>query len=432
MMRDIRTSLSSFFACVRRGSLSGLRGLTFVSPRGLKPAARRAFWKNRVLTGAALFVLWPSVAAAQTPGGSEAGRLSGRGVTARVGDVTRVKGQGENRLIGMGIVTGLSGTGDGPGYVTAMRSLAAAMARQGIPVESLDDLAGTKNVALVQLEAVVPDSGAREGDLLDVTVTALAAKSLAGGQLLSTALLYQDPTVEGLFALASGSIVMREELPTRGMIRRGARMERDLLMNVVASGSQLIRDGIAVPFVKPGLRYMTLVIEPEQAGWPMAAAIAQAIDAELSFHAEVDRVAWAVDPKNVVVLLPEPEHEALDLAAWIRDVERTPILMESNEARVAINRASGTIVVTGDTRLSPVIVSQKGMTITVLGGGAAAAPTIDELNFVPLDAERERSANVQDLLEALNRLKVPFEDRVSILEQVHRAGKLHAAILYEG
>ncbi len=132
----------------------------------------------------------------------------------------------------------------------------------------------------------------------------------------------------------------------------------------------------------------------------------------------------------MVVFLPEPEHEALDLAAWIRDVERTPILMESNEARVAINRASGTIVVTGDTRLSPVIVSQKGMTITVLGGGAPAI--VDEMNFVPLDAERERSANVQDLLEALNRLKVPFEDRVSILEQVHRAGKLHATILYEG
>ena len=175
---------------------------------------------------------------------------------------------------------------------------------------------------------------------------------------------------------------------------------------------------------------MTLVIASEHAGWPMAAAIAEAIDAEHGDNPKLDRVAWAVDSKSVVVILPELEHEALDLAAWIRDIERIPILMESNEARVAINRASGTIVVTGDTRLSPVIVSQKGMTITVLGGGAGAA-VIDEMNFVPLDAEQERSANVQDLLEALNRLKVPFEDRVSILEQVHRAGKLHAKILYE-
>jgi len=385
---------------------------------------------NRFLAGAVVLLVWSGAAAAQTSGGAVPRRAFGRGVTARVGDVTRLKGQGENRLIGMGIVTGLNGTGDGPGYVTAMRSLAAAMAKQGIPVESLDDLAGTKNVALVQLEAVIPESGGREGDHLDVTVTALAAKSLVGGQLLSTALLYQDPTVEGLFALASGALTVREALPTRGVIRRGARMERDLLMNVVATGSQLIRDGITVPFVKPGSRYMTLVIEPEHAGWPMAAAIAEAIDAEQRELADVDRVAWAVDAKSVVVFLPQPKDEALDLAAWIRDIKRIPILMESNEARVAINRASGTIVVTGDTRLSPVIVSQKGMTITVLGGGAGA-PVIDEMSFVPLDVERDRSANVQDLLEALNRLKVPFEDRVSILEQVHRAGKLHAKILYE-
>ena len=162
-------------------------------------------------------LLLSGVAAAQNPAVSTPTptRSFGRGVTARVGDVTRVKGQGENRLTGYGLVTGLNGTGDGADNVTAMRSLAAAMKRHGIPVESIDDLAGTKNVAVVQLEAVIPESGGREGDLLDVTVTALAAKSLVGGQLLSTALLYQDPTVEGLFALASGPIAAREEMPTR-------------------------------------------------------------------------------------------------------------------------------------------------------------------------------------------------------------------------
>ena len=33
--------------------------------------------------------------------------------TARVGDVTRLQGQGTNVLMGMGLVTGLQGTGDG-------------------------------------------------------------------------------------------------------------------------------------------------------------------------------------------------------------------------------------------------------------------------------------------------------------------------------
>jgi flagellar basal body P-ring protein FlgI len=52
--------------------------------------------------------------------------------------------------------------------------------------------------------------------------------------------------------------------------------------------------------------------------------------------------------------------------------------------------------------------------------------------FVALDNEQTRQANVRDLLEALNRLKVPFKDRVSILEEIHRAGKLHARLMYEG
>ena len=110
--------------------------------------------------------------------------------------------------------------------------------------------------------------------------------------------------------------------------------------------------------------------------------------------------------------------------------------MESNEARVTINRRSGTIVVTGDTRLSPVVVSQRGMTVTVANplpdGTPAAPPAFEQQDFVSLDSAGKRLPNVRDLLEALNRLKVPFADRVSILEEVHRAGKLHARILYEG
>ena len=104
--------------------------------------------------------------------------------------------------------------------------------------------------------------------------------------------------------------------------------------------------------------------------------------------------------------------------------------------RVTINRTSGTIVVTGDTRLSPVVVSQLGMTVTVANplpdGSAPPQPAFEQLDFVPLDSVEKRLPNVQDLLEALNHLKVPFADRIAILEEIHRAGKLHARILYEG
>jgi flagellar basal body P-ring protein FlgI len=140
-----------------------------------------------------------------------------------------------------------------------------------------------------------------------------------------------------------------------------------------------------------------------------------------------------MDPKNVVVLVPH--HQESDPVSWIRSVELAPLLMESSEARVTINRTSGTIVVTGDTRISSVVVSQKGLTITVLTplpDGSVPTPIYEEQRFVPVDSAGQRSPNVRDLLEALNRLKVEFDDRVAILEEIHRAGKLHATLMYEG
>jgi flagellar P-ring protein precursor FlgI len=356
----------------------------------------------------------------------------GQNPIARVGDVTRLQGQGTNVLVGYGLVTGLAGTGDGGKFMPAMRALAASLERFGTTVDSARDIADAKNVAIVMIEAVVPEHGAREGDLLDVQVTALSAKSLEGGRLLSTPLIYHDRAVDGLFGFAQGRIVVEGMTRTSGRIKGGGRLERDVFINVVASGAELRVTGLSSSWIKPQESYVTLVLDEAHAGWSMAAAIAQALDKELGISAGVDRVALAMDLRNVVVLLPE--HQRGDPASWIRDVERTPILMESNEARVTINRVLGTIVVTGDTILSPVIVSQQGMTVTIAPAGEdnGRRGPAEQRDFVAVDVERNRQPNVKDLLEALNRLKVPFKDRVSILEQIHRAGKLHARLIYEG
>lgn len=352
---------------------------------------------------------------------------------ARVGDVTRLQGEGTNALIGYGLVTGLDGTGDGAKFLPTMQALAEMMQRFGAQIETIEDVNGSKNTAIVMIEAIIPSHGAREGDMLDVSVTALAAKSLAGGRLMPTPLVYHDRTVEKLFAFAQGRVIVTDVTPNSGTIRDGARMEEDVFLTVVASGSQLRSNGMTSPWIKPGQKYITLVLEDAHAGWSMAAAIAQAVDKELSISADVDRVALAVDSKSVVVLLPK--HQAGDPASWIRDVQSTPLLMESNEARVVVNRQTGTIVVTGDTRISPVVISQQGFTVTIAApqdDGTVPVPAFEQVDFVALDSQRNRSGNVQDLLEALNRLKVPFADRVSILEEIHRAGKLHARLLYEG
>lgn len=364
--------------------------------------------------------LFCASAAAQTP-------------TARVGDITHLQGQGRNTLIGYGLVTGLDKTGDGGNFLPTMKAVAEMMGRFGVTVESLNDVEDAKNAAVVMIEVVIDENGGREGEVFDVSVTAIAAKSLAGGRLLSTPLIYHDRSVQGLFGFASGAIMVETTSPAAGRIRDGARLERDVLTNVIASGAEVKSSGFSSPWIQDNQHYVTLVLDDAHAGWSMAAAVAQAVDKELTISADVERVALALDSKNILVLLPD--HQRGDPAAWIRDVERTPILMEAGEARVTINRRAGTIVVTGDTRLSPVVISQAGLTLTVVNpavGTPAVKPSVEQQEFIALDKEELRLPNVRDLLEALNRLKVPFKDRVSILEEIHRAGKLHARLMYEG
>lgn len=358
-----------------------------------------------------------------------AGEARGIGVQARVGDVTKVKGERVNTLVGMGLVTGLSGTGDGDKYLPSMRPLAAALKQFSNPVASIDELGGSKNVAIVLLEATVPEFGAREGDRLDVKVTAFgAAKSLEGGRLLVAPLLYHDQAVQQVFAFASGALqVLGENDLTTATIRNGATVEQDILLNYSARGREL---PFGSSWIAPDERYITLVVDDEHASWAMVQEIATQVNTELAQSAKVDHVAEAMDPKNVVVLLPEGQN----VASWIREVEMAPLLVPEAEARVIVDRRSGTIVVSGDARISPVIVSQKGLTITVapdLAGDTAVGQLPSESAFVAIDPSHAGDTHVGDLLEALKPLNVAIEDRIEILTKIHELGKLHAKLIFE-
>ncbi len=350
------------------------------------------------------------------------------GVNARVGDVTKLKGQRTNKLIGMGLVTGLSGTGDGDDYLPSMRPLAAALRRFANPVASIEELGGSNNCAIVMLEATLPEFGVREGDSVDVQVTAFgSAKSLQGGRLLITPLLYHDFSVQKVFAQASGAIkVLSESDLVTGIIRDGATVEEDVLVRFLATGREL---PYGADWIDPNERYITLVLDDAHASWAMVHEIATSINTELALAADVEQIALAVDPKNVVVLVPKTQA----VASWIQEVENAVLLVPDAEARVIVDRLSGTIVVSGNAKMSPVIVSQRGLTVTIAqrpDGELVADPTGPN-SFVAIDPSRAGEINVGDLLEALKPLNVPIEDRIEILTKVHKLGKLHAELIFE-
>jgi flagellar P-ring protein precursor FlgI len=108
--------------------------------------------------------------------------------------------------------------------------------------------------------------------------------------------------------------------------------------------------------------------------------------------------------------------------------------MLPTEARVQINERTGTMIVTGDVEISPVVISHKGLTITTIlppSIPSARNPQVLTNNAIPLDTTNQGGARLQDLAAAFDQLKVPADDRITIIKELYKTGKLHATLIEE-
>ena len=355
----------------------------------------------------------------------------------KVGDITHLQGTRTNKLMGLGLVVGLPGSGDGGKYAPTMRALAALHKKFANPIVALEELKTAKNVAIVQVEATMPQDGAREGDRIDVVVSSLgAAKSLKGGRLLTTPLLGPNPDdARGVMALASGPLQIENATTlTVGRIGQGATLEQDWIHNYVVLGRDLppqVRDHEGI---QPDEPYVTLVIDEPHSQWAVAYTIARTLnsESEVGDGTASAQNAIAVDPRTVVVRIPPMDRA--NPAAFLYRVEKCQLIMPLTEARVTIHRASGTIVISGDAEISPAVISQKGLTITTTTPPVKPtpeAPQTQEQRFVALDPENKGGAKLRDLVDALNMLRVPVEDRITVIQKMHENGQLHATLIVE-
>jgi flagellar P-ring protein precursor FlgI len=344
-------------------------------------------------------------------------------LAVQVRDVVRIKGAERSELVGMGLVVGLNGTGDGGDFLPAMRPLAEVIGRLIDPNVVSAELENAENVALVALSAELPSSGVREGDRIDVHASAVGpAESLAGGRLFMVPMIgprKDSPT----YAFASGQVTIEDEdNPTSAVIKNGAQLTRDVMAEYIDERGNL-----------------QLVINDSNASWPVAHNLANRINGLMVPDGE--DIATARDQKNVIVQVPP--YEQNNPAGFISQILQIYLDPEhvSSGARVVINERTGTIVVSGDVQISPVIISHNGLTITTLTGdqqGEAEAqqqqqqgPEEEEQNFVALDPEERGGTDLANLLDAFNQLKVPAQDRIEILKLIERSGKLHGQLVME-
>ena len=332
-------------------------------------------------------------------------------------DIARIKGSESNKLVGVGLVVGLPGTGDGGKFQPAMRELTALMqSLVGDPTVGVMELRDVANVAIVSVTAFVPATGAREGDTINVRVSSIGpASSLEGGSLFMTALKGPKRGAP-VYAFAEGELSVEDpQFPTKAVIRNGAQMSQDIYaMSLDAFGR------------------MTIVIDQTHAGWPLANTLAALISEDMD--PDGPPIAQAVDQKNVIVQLPS--YEQANPSAFISRIMELPLPPEliRSEARVVVNERTGSIVMTGDVQMSPVMISHPGLTITTITPEptpTTAAPRVGREDFVGIDPQRAGGARLADLLTAFNQLKVPANERIEIIKEIHRSGKLHAKLVME-
>src|SRR6185369_17366627 len=99
-----------------------------------------------------------------------------------------------------------------------------------------------------------------------------------------------------------------------------------------------------------------------------------------------------------------------------------------SQARVVVNAKAGTVIVSGEVEISPVVINHRNLTVTIGGAGEEAVdgePKPGE-GFVALMDQQLRGApqRLEQLVKALNQLKVPNADVIEIIKDLHRTGKL--------
>ena len=350
-----------------------------------------------------------------------------------VRDITSVEGVRENMLVGYGLVVGLRGTGDRQQTIFTVQTLANAMQKMGVLITPSTVV--VKNVAAVFITASLP-AFARPGSKLDVTVSSIGdAQSLEGGVLLMSALHGPDGQV---YAEAQGSLVMggysagtgtnRKEMNAAnvGLIPQGAMVERDTSVDL------------------SGFKTVSLLLRNPD--FTTASDIADAVNRE--FH---KTIACALDNSRVDINVAQAASQSVTIL--ISRVQNLALKVHT-PAKIIINERTGTIVMGGDVKLSPVSVIHGSLSIQVVttyeavgtsttatslnGSGKGGATQITSQPVVvpetSLNASEDAAqtmrldegANVDELVKGLHAIGTTAHDVVAILQAIRAEGGMQA------
>jgi flagellar P-ring protein FlgI len=337
---------------------------------------------------------------------------------ARIKDISRPAGARENQLHGIGLVVGLNGTGDGKQTIFTTQMIASMLQDYGITVSASDIKVG--NIAAVILTAQLPPF-VKSGDTIDVIVSATGdASSLQGGILLQTPLkaadkqtyaVAQGPVSIGGFSSEGAGAKVTKNHPTVGRIPDGAIVEAEVPM----------------PLVNNGILSLSL----NHPDYATATRMADAISKSLG-----SGVAHPRDEATVDVTVPEAYMGRT--TELVSDIGKLGVEPDAT-AKVVINERTGTIVVGGSVKITPVAVAHQGLSVKITTDVSVSQPaprsqgqTVATPKSNIETEEKEASllkvggGTIEELVKSLNAIHVTPRDIIAILQAIKESGALQA------
>ena len=339
------------------------------------------------------------------------------GASVRIKDITTIEGHRANRVTGIGLVTGLKGTG---GNSTMTQNLARNMLRN---FDILANEIPTENLAAVAVTADIPPY-VRPGETVTATVSIIDGVGLYGGELLSTTLKGLDGHV---YAIAGGALVLGGF--SAGGEGASVSKNHDTAGKVQARVEVGIHNGPAFPGDS-----ISLLLNNKD--YSTAFRIATEINRHFPNHAR------ATDQGKVNVFFPKHfRGSKLDFVVAINGMRVVPDI----PARVVINQKSGTVVVGQNVRLSQVMFANDSLIIATaetpqvsqpapLSQGETAVVPRTEVNVSSTGGRYNvlnQQTTVGDLAAALNSLGVSPQDLISTFQSIKNSGALQATLIIE-
>ena len=340
----------------------------------------------------------------------------------RIKDLATIQGVRSNPLVGYGLVVGLDGTGDQVRQTPfTQQSLTNMLSQLGVTVPQGTNMQ-VKNVAAVMVTATLP-AFAQPGQSLDVVVSSMGnAKSLRGGTLLMTPLKGANGQV---YAIAQGNILVGGAGAEAG----GSSVQVNQLNGGIISAGAVVERSVPTTYARDGI--IRLELNHTDFG------ATQSVVAALNRHFG-NGTAQAADGRVVQVRAPvDPAMQSV----FLSQIENLDVRLPPARAKVVINARTGTVVMNRTVTIDEAAIAYGNLSVVIsrgtevnqpdtpfAGGQTVVTPTTDiELRSDQGSLQRlSTSANLSEVVRALNALGATPQDLLAILQNLKSAGALRA------